>query len=201
VIFSIIFPRRLSSVFSKFSHKKLILGRVSLPPPGGCHPGRSALDPLETPLPINYAPRTPSASPSYAYALHNAVACTAAGPGRADARERSQSCIVGELRTPLWAKALLPLPSSDQLLVADYWPVETRYNLTIKASGGLCMSWVIRLNQNYSIYSTSYVDIGLAMQKGCRRCGYAHATVPSTFSPNFETLKVQILVFLGFEKP
>ena len=34
-----IFPRRLSSVFSKFSHKKLILGRVS--PPGGCHPGRS----------------------------------------------------------------------------------------------------------------------------------------------------------------
>ena len=43
-----IFPRPLSSVLSKFSHKKLILGRVS--PPGGFHPGRSSPFPSLTPL-------------------------------------------------------------------------------------------------------------------------------------------------------
>jgi len=45
-----IFPRRLSSVLSKFSHKKIMLGRVSTL--GGCHPGRTVplSPPLVTPL-------------------------------------------------------------------------------------------------------------------------------------------------------
>ena len=41
-----IFPRRLSSVLSKFSHKKLSLGRVSPPggSPGAVHPPSDATE-------------------------------------------------------------------------------------------------------------------------------------------------------------
>jgi len=44
-----IFPRRISSVISKFSHKKINF--TSGVTPGGCHPGRFAPPPSsETPL-------------------------------------------------------------------------------------------------------------------------------------------------------
>jgi len=47
LLFASIFPRLLSSVLSKFIHKKIISGRVS--PLGGCHPGRCAPSPAPFP--------------------------------------------------------------------------------------------------------------------------------------------------------